>query len=45
VHFVEARHGHEPEKVSLIKVDHGVVHRVLDTVVKRFDLGRDVGNG
>jgi len=24
VHFVEARHRHEPEKVSLIEVDHGL---------------------
>ena len=45
VHFVEARHRHKPEKVSLIEVDHGVVHRVLDAVVERIEPGSDVGNG
>ena len=45
VHLVETRHGHEHEKVSLIEVDHGVVHGVLDAVVERFELGNDVVNG
>jgi len=44
VSFVEARPGQEHKKVPLVEVDHGVVHRILDAVVERLELGDDVAD-